>query len=78
MAKYIKALDVWAYSDAIRTGQIKLQKGQWISLGTDNPKLSRFHSANPWHIRAFHYPHHFKRFMEYVKSEKEIKIKKSA
>ena len=79
MAKYIKALDIWAYGDAVRTGQIKLQKGQWIRLGDDNKNLSRFHSANPGHIRAFHYPRHVTGFSEYVKGEKENKnIKKSA
>ncbi len=75
MAKYIKAIDIWAYGDAVRTGQIKLQKGQWIRLGEDNDRLSRFHSANPGHIRAFHYPRHVSGFQEFVKSEK---TKKSA
>lgn len=75
MAKYIKAIDIWAYGDAVRTGQIKLQKGQWVRLGPDNENLSRFHSANPGHIRAFHYPKHVSGFQEYVKGEK---TKKSA
>jgi hypothetical protein len=51
--KYIKAIDVWAYGQAIRDGQIKLQSGQWIRLG-ENGQLSRFHNANQYHITAFH------------------------
>ena len=51
--KYVKAIDVYAYGQAIRDGQIKLQSGQWIRLGPDG-QLSRFDSANRLHIRAFH------------------------
>lgn len=70
MARYIKAIDVWQYGDAIRNGQIKLQTGQWIKCGEDNDKLSRFHHANKAHICAFHYPRHVTGFMEYSKAMK--------
>lgn len=77
MAKYVKAIDVWAYGEAIMSGQIKLQPGQWIKLGDDNEKLSRFHHANKGHITAFHYPRHVKGFMQYVEAMREAeKIKK--
>jgi hypothetical protein len=74
MAKYIKAIDVWDYSDAIMSGQIKLQTGQWVKLGKDNKKLSRFHHANRFHITAFHYPNHIKQFNEYAKTQQKEKI----
>ena len=51
--KFIKALDVWTYGEAIRTGQIKLQPGQWVRLGQDG-QLSRFHHTNGKSITAFH------------------------
>jgi hypothetical protein len=70
MAKYIKAIDIWAYGEAVMSGQIKLQPGQWVRLGPDNDKLSRFHHANKSHICAFHYPRHVKGFNEYAKSQK--------
>lgn len=71
--KYIKAIDVWAYGEAIRTGQIKLQSGQWIKLGNDG-QLSRFHSTNGKSITAFH--GHDKgiatnKYMSYVKGISE-------
>lgn len=53
--KYIKAIDVWKYGQAIRDGQIKLQSGQWIRCGDDGP-LSRFHrvTRRGGIITAFH------------------------
>lgn len=77
MAKYIKAIDIWEYADAVMSGQIKLQPGQWIKLGADNNKLSRFHYAKPGYIRAFHYPRHVSGFMEYVKATKEAEERKN-
>jgi hypothetical protein len=71
MARYIKAIDVWAYGDAIMSGQLKLQPGQWVKLGPDNDKLSRFYKANPGHITAFHYPRAVKGFTEYAKAMKQ-------
>ena len=53
--KYVKAIDVYAYGQAIRDGQIKLQSGQWIRLGEDG-QLSRFDRASKRHIQAFHGP----------------------
>lgn len=56
MAKYQKAIDILACADDVRSGKIKLQCGQWIKLGPDNPRLSRFHHANTYSICAFHHP----------------------
>lgn len=65
--KYIKAIDVWTYGAAIRSGQIRLQKGQWIKCGPDS-RPSRFHSVKKnGIIVAFHYPNATKGFMEYQK-----------
>lgn len=40
--KYLPTLDLWnpAISSAVRQGQIKLQRGQWVKCG--NLKPSRF------------------------------------
>jgi hypothetical protein len=70
MPRFIKAIDVWQYGEAIRAGQIKLQCGQWIKLGPDG-RLSRYHHNNTSNITAFHYPDATRRFREYVKSMKE-------
>ena len=51
--KYIKAIDLWTYGDAVRSGQLKLQSGQWIRLGPDG-QLSRFRRATKNYIEAFH------------------------
>jgi hypothetical protein len=67
--QYIKAIDVWTYAKAIEQGQIKLQRGQWIRLGPDG-RLSRFESATPHSIRAFHFPTATSQFMAYVKATK--------
>jgi len=41
--RYLPILNVWdnAIGEAIRLGQLKLQKGQWIKCG-ENAKPSRF------------------------------------
>lgn len=40
--KYLPAIDLWdnATQQAVLSGQIKLQSGQWVRCGSD--KLSRF------------------------------------
>ena len=65
--KFIKAIDIWQYGEAVRKGQIKLQKGQWIKTG-EGSKLSRYHSTNGNTIRAFHYPNATKKFINYNKA----------
>lgn len=70
--KYVKAIDIWAYADAIRSGQIKLQKGQWVRLGP-NGTLSRYHHSNGSNITAFHYPNATKKFRAYEAACQEIK-----
>lgn len=67
--KYMKAIDIWAYGEAVRSGQIKLQCGQWVRLGPDGT-LSRYHHSNEYHITAFHYPQASKKFKQYVNAVK--------
>jgi hypothetical protein len=62
--KFMKAFNIWQYGDMVRTGQIKLQKGQWVRLGPDGT-LSRYHSSTKNHITAFHYPNATKKFLTY-------------
>jgi hypothetical protein len=40
--KYLPTIDLWnpALNNAVRTGQLKLQTGQWVKCGND--KKSRF------------------------------------
>lgn len=71
MAKYQKAIDIWKHADDIMSGKIKLQTGQWLKLGPDNPKLSRFHHANKYNIVAFHHPRATDVF---VKFSRDIKL----
>ena len=74
MAKYQAAIDVWAdgVSEALRNGNLKLQRGQWLRLGKDNPKLSRFHHANKYSICAFHYPRATKEFVQFTRDLNEL------
>lgn len=62
--KYQKAMDIYAISDDVRSGKVKLQRGQWVRLGPDGI-LSRFYKATEYHITAFHYPNAAKKFMQY-------------
>lgn len=45
--KYLPTIDLWnpAISSAVRTGQIKLQVGQWVKCGSE--KKSRFVCKQP-------------------------------
>lgn len=54
MAQYLPTIDLWnnGIAQALRTGQLVLQSGQWITCGDDIK--SRFDSATAHHIRAFH------------------------
>mgnify|MGYP006286667549 CR=1 FL=1 len=70
--KYIKAIDLWTYGDAVRNGQIKLQSGQWIRLGP-NGQLSRFRKANKHHIQAFHGETPAKATAKYLMFVREVK-----
>jgi len=47
MAKYLPAVDLWktATHDAVISGRLKLQPGQWIRCGSD--QLSRFVALRP-------------------------------
>jgi|DEB0MinimDraft_6_1074348.scaffolds.fasta_scaffold57458_3 hypothetical protein len=68
--RYTKAVDLWddTIRHALEQGNLKLQSGQWVRLGRDNPRLSRFHEIKPnGHIIAFHYPRHVTQYESYVK-----------
>lgn len=69
--KYIKAIDIWAYGEAVRNGQIKLQSGQWVRCGENGP-LSRFHAVSRpgGIIYAFHGPDASRKYLNYVQPEK--------
>ena len=45
--KYLPTIDLWnhAFHSAVRTGQLKLQVGQWVKCG--NEKKSRFVCVTP-------------------------------
>lgn len=45
--KYLPAINLWdrAIDSAIKSGQLKLQVGQWVTCGTDTQK-SRFISCD--------------------------------
>lgn len=45
--KYLPTIDLWnpAYISAVRSGQIKLQPGQWVKCGSE--KKSRFVCKTP-------------------------------
>jgi len=54
--KYLKTLNVWDYSiqDAIRSGQIKLQVGQWLRCGTSG-KRCRYISHTKHSLNVVHW-----------------------
>ena len=37
--QFIKPIDLWIHGDAVISGQIKLQRGQWVKCGS---QLSRY------------------------------------
>jgi len=53
--KYLKTIDLWdaTMSDAILSGQLKLQCGQWVQCGTG--KRSRFVRTNGKTIHVAHW-----------------------
>ncbi len=54
--RYLKPIDLWVHGAAVRSGQIRLQSGQWVRCGADGP-LSRFHSVrSTGSIWAIHGP----------------------
>jgi hypothetical protein len=52
--KYLPTVDLWnpALAAAVRTGQLKLQPGQWVRCGS--AKLSRFVKASRTSVWAVH------------------------
>jgi hypothetical protein len=67
--KYTKAINVWPITDKLLSGEIKLQRGQWILCG-ENSKPSRWYGTNGRSLTAFHYPQASKRFTAYVNAMK--------
>lgn len=52
--RYLPTIDLWnpALAAAVRTGQLKLQPGQWVRCGS--PKPSRFVKASRTSVWAVH------------------------
>ena len=52
--RYLPTLDLWApgMTEALYSGALKLQRGQWVRCGQERP--SRFVRANRWSIWAIH------------------------
>ena len=52
--KYLPTIDLWSSGiiDALHTGALKLQRGQWVRCGQERP--SRFVRATPASIWAIH------------------------
>lgn len=52
--KYLPVVDLWnpALAAAVRTGQLKLQPGQWVRCGSAQP--SRFVKASSTSVWAVH------------------------
>jgi hypothetical protein len=76
--KFVKAIDVWAYGQAIREGQIRLQSGQWVRLG-EGGQLSRFHKTNGSTITAFHGPTPnvaTRKYLDFIESSKQARRKR--
>jgi len=76
MPRYIAPVDLWDATTLaqIESGCLRLQRGQWIKLGPDNPNLSRLHAIQMRgnrisYIRAFHYPRACAAFLSYCRPE---------
>ena len=54
--KYLQTIDLWAdgMTDALRSGQLKLQVGQWVYCGNKEHK-SRYVGCNGRTINAVHW-----------------------
>lgn len=50
--RYQKTIQLWGIEDKLRSGEIKLQTGQWVQCG-QGPK-SRFVSADEFSINVAH------------------------
>ena len=72
--RYLKTLNIWDASiqDAIRSGQIKLQVGQWLTCGTNNKHKCRFVCASEDRFWVVHKKprcaEHFKELVQVAKN----------
>ena len=46
--KYIKAIDLWTHGDAVLSGQIKLQRGQWVDCGHQRSRFVGVKGRSLW------------------------------
>jgi hypothetical protein len=55
--KFLKTINVWdeGVQQAIRNGQLKLQRGQWMTCGKGNPKKCRYVGHSKHSIDAVHW-----------------------
>ena len=68
--KCLPTVNLWdaTIMAALRSGQLKLQSGQWVRCGSD--KLSRFAYATGSYIRAYHYPHATASYRQYIRNKR--------
>ena len=50
--QYQKTVELWGKEDALRSGELRLQSGQWVTCGGGTK--SRYHSASSHVIYCFH------------------------
>jgi len=55
--KYLPTIDLWGMGvqEAIYSGRLKLQRGQWMICGANNSHRCRFVGANEGHINVVHH-----------------------
>ena len=73
--KYTKVIDLWENdnADKLRTGEIRLQSGQWVKCGPG--PLSVYHSVRGASIYCFHGETPtaaFNKYKQFVEHEKHI------
>lgn len=80
--RYLPTIDLWApgMTTALRSGQLKLQPGQWVYAGNKQHK-SRFIDCNKHSINAVHWQGSSARtaakFRDRIKSKQMEKLYKS-
>lgn len=76
--RYLPTIDLWnpALNAAVRSGQLKLQSGQWVKCGSE--KLSRFVKASSTSIWAVHWQGSGKATLrQYLSLNESVKMKRS-
>lgn len=73
MTTFINTLNIWnsSINKAIRTGQIKLQRGQWLICGSNNDKRCRYVGHTKKTIDVVHWQGNSKATM--IKFDQRVK-----